>query len=201
MTLVFLLEEASMAAFLEGLLPRLLPEGVDFRLIPHEGKSDLEKSIPRKLRGWRTLNTHTHTHTRFVIVRDQDAADCRAIKARLVSLCAEAGHPNTLVRIACRELEAWLLGDLAAVGQALDKPELATRQNEKKFRQPDSLGNPSQELDLLAPGHGKIGRARAVGPVIDLEGGRSTSFQQFVRGVLRVASDPGPQPTTSATLS
>ena len=184
MTLVFLLEELSMAAFLEGLLPRLLPEGVEFRLLPHEGKSDLEKSIPRKLRAWRTPNT------RFVVVRDQDAADCRAIKARLVTLCAEAGRPDTLVRIACRELEAWLLGDLAAVGQALDKPALAALQRKRKFGQPDLLAKPSEELDALTPGHGKTGRARAVGPIIDLEGGRSTSFQQFVRGVQRLVGGP-----------
>lgn len=50
MTLVFLLEELSMKVFLEGLLPRVLPEHIGVQLIPHEGKSDLEKSIPRKLR-------------------------------------------------------------------------------------------------------------------------------------------------------
>ncbi|MEX1368788.1 MAG: hypothetical protein AB1Z98_37010 [Nannocystaceae bacterium] len=38
MTLVFFLEEKSMKVFLEGLLPRLLPKGVAFTLIGHEGK-------------------------------------------------------------------------------------------------------------------------------------------------------------------
>ena len=52
MKLVFLLEERSMQAALEGILPRLIP-GVEFLCIPHEGKQDLEKSIPRKLRGWK----------------------------------------------------------------------------------------------------------------------------------------------------
>lgn len=49
MTIVFLLEEPSMKVALEGLLPRILP-GENFRLIAHEGKQDLAKSIPRKLR-------------------------------------------------------------------------------------------------------------------------------------------------------
>ena len=35
-----------MAVLLDGLLPRLYP-GLPFQCIPHEGKSDLEKSIPR----------------------------------------------------------------------------------------------------------------------------------------------------------
>jgi hypothetical protein len=57
LTLVFLLEERSMQAFLAGFLPRILPDGVGFQLVPHEGKTDLERSIPRKLRGWRTPET------------------------------------------------------------------------------------------------------------------------------------------------
>jgi len=50
--LVFLPEERSMKTFLEALLPRLFPD-LAFFCIAHEGKSDLEKSIPRKLKGWR----------------------------------------------------------------------------------------------------------------------------------------------------
>lgn len=61
MMLVFMLEEPSMKAFLQGLLPRILPPHVGFKLIPHEGKSDLEKSLKIKLRGWRT------PETRFIV--------------------------------------------------------------------------------------------------------------------------------------
>ena len=55
--LVFLLEEESMKALLEILLPQILPPEVCFLCIPHEGKQDLEKSIPRKLRAWQTPGT------------------------------------------------------------------------------------------------------------------------------------------------
>jgi Endonuclease V len=51
-----LAEEASMALFLEGLLPRILPPdyafGINCFVRPHEGKSDLQKSIPKKLRAF-----------------------------------------------------------------------------------------------------------------------------------------------------
>jgi hypothetical protein len=100
MKIVFLLEEPSMAALLEGLVPRVLP-GVPFQCIPHEGKADLEKSIPRKLRGWREPDV------RFVVIRDQDSADCKDVKRRLAALCKQGNRPDTVVRIACRELEAW----------------------------------------------------------------------------------------------
>lgn len=50
--LVLLLEEESMRVLLDGLLPRLFP-GLPFECVPHDG-TDLERSIPRKLRGWRT---------------------------------------------------------------------------------------------------------------------------------------------------
>ena len=43
---VFLLEEYSMKALLDALLPRLFPD-LRFLCVPHEGKGDLEKSIPR----------------------------------------------------------------------------------------------------------------------------------------------------------
>lgn len=62
--LVFLLEESSMKEMLELLLPRILPDNINYLCIPHESKSDLEKSIPRKLKAWNSPNT------KFVIVRD-----------------------------------------------------------------------------------------------------------------------------------
>lgn len=44
------------------ILPKVLPEGVQYHLIKHEGKQDLEKSLPRKLRAI------THD-ARFIVVR------------------------------------------------------------------------------------------------------------------------------------
>ncbi len=42
-----------MRVLLNGLLPRLFP-GLPFKCVKHEGKTDLERSIPRKLRAWRS---------------------------------------------------------------------------------------------------------------------------------------------------
>ena len=70
--LVFLLEEPSMKRLLEGLLPRLMPgwvAGHHFVCVPHEGKSDLDRSIPRKLSAWQIQGDS------FVVVLDNDGAD------------------------------------------------------------------------------------------------------------------------------
>ena len=115
--IVFLLEERSMKTLLEGLLPRMVP-GTPFLCIPHEGKQDLEKSIPRKIGAWREPGV------RFVIVRDNDGGDCRGLKQRLYDLCRGAGRPDSLVRIVCQELEAWYFGDPEALARAFDRPSL-----------------------------------------------------------------------------
>lgn len=109
--LVFLVEEYSMKVLLDGLLPRLFPT-TSFPCVPHEGKQDLEKSIPRKLRAWREPGV------RFAIVRDNDGGDCRRLKDRLRRLAREGQRKDTLVRIACQELEAWYFGSPDALAIA-----------------------------------------------------------------------------------
>lgn len=180
--LVFLLEEESAKAMLEGLLPRLLPEKVWFRCLVFEGKSDLEGQLVRRLRGYNTPGA------RFVILRDQDAADCLDVKAGLADLCRQAGREREcLVRIACKELESWYLADLAAVETGLQVDGLERLQNRRVFRTPDTVVSPSKELSRIAPTYQKVGGSRAIGPHLDLNNARSTSFSVFVAGVRDLA--------------
>jgi hypothetical protein len=106
--LVVLTEEPSASDLIEGLLPRLLPAGWKHRCISYEGKQDLEKRGPLLLRAWQ------NPAAVFVVLRDQDSGDCRAVKARLVERFTKARVGSILFRIACRELEAWIVGDLEA---------------------------------------------------------------------------------------
>lgn len=123
------------------------------------------------------------------MVRDQDGGDCRAIKDGLVALCASAGKPDTLVRIACQELEAWCIGDLETVATVFEDPGLTKLTAKNKYRSPDTMHKPSDELSRLVPGYGKVAGARRMGPAIRLDGGRSHSFQVFVAGVRRLAEE------------
>lgn len=185
-----------MATLLELLLPRFLPENIVYQVLPHEGKQDLEKSIPRKLRGWQDPDA------RFIVVRDNDNGDCKLLKAKLVKMCAENGHNDVLVRLVCQELEAWYLGDLAAVATAYNAPSIAKQQEKKSFRNPDQLVKPSDRIQKLVPTFTKIGGARAIAPHLRIETNRSRSFQVFVEGVgrlVRNSPDPSQQNCSKQT--
>jgi hypothetical protein len=176
-TMVFLLEEPSMMEFLESFLPRIVTQEWQWQCIPHQGKSDLEQSIPRKMRAW------GEPGVRFIIVRDQDSGDCKRTKKRLSALCQEGGNDNAIIRIACREMESWFLGNLQAVDNAFGTVRLGRLQDKKKYRNPDRLQNPSGELKRLIPVYQKRSGAREIGKHITPEGNRSKSFNVFVHAI------------------
>ncbi len=181
--LVFCLEEPSAREMLKGLLPRLLPEGFEVQYLVFEGKQDLEKRLPRRLRAWQRPDA------RFIVLRDKDSADCVAVKQRLTQLCESAGRSDTLVRIACHELESWYLGDLVAVAAAIGPDSIVRQQRKKRFRDPDGLANPYQVLKQLAPEYQKVSGSRAIGPHLSIENNRSTSFNVFISGIQRLIAD------------
>ncbi|CAK8725337.1 DUF4276 domain-containing protein [Candidatus Electrothrix laxa] len=182
-TLVFFLEEPSAKEMLLGILPKILPEHVVPRFIVFEGKQDLEKQLVRKLKLWQLPDS------RFIVLRDQDAGDCRKIKENLREKCKEAGRMDTIVRIACHELESFYLGDLQAVEKGLAMSGLAKRQNQRKFRQPDNLPNPARELTMLTKkSYQKIAGSRAIGRYLHPENNRSNSFNVLIKAVRDIVS-------------
>ena len=178
MEIVFLVEEISMKIFLEAILPNILPDGVSFLIIPHTGKTDLRKSIPHKLEGW------TKPKAKFVIVHDQDANDCIALKKELEDLCKKYSK-DVLIRIPCHELEAWYFGDLVAVGEAYDM-NLVRFTRKAKYRNPDMIQHPKEELKKIVPKLQQINGAQKIGANIVIERNTSKSFQVFVSGVRRL---------------
>ena len=179
--IVFLLEEPSMKALLEGMLPGMFPEMV-FQYLPHEGKQDLEKSIPRKLRAWREPGV------RFVILRDNDGGNCIALKERLTQLCAEGGKDDSLVRIVCQELEAWYLGDTYALAAAFGDERLGRIGRRARFRNPDEVQNPSDALKELIPNFHKVAAAELMATHLSRERNISPSFQALLTGLDRLIS-------------
>ena len=161
--LVFFLEEPSAREMLRGILPKILPADISTQFVVFSGKQDLEKRLPVRLRAWR------QPQTLFVVLRDQDSGDCKAIKAGLAKQCNVAGQPGALVRIACHELESFYLGDLAAVAKSIGPDNLGVQQMKAKFRHPDRLANPAQELKKMAPSYQKVAGTRAIGPHMNVE--------------------------------
>lgn len=194
--IVFLLEEPSAQALLAGLFRRVIPEetGIQPRFIVFEGKQDPEKQMERKLRGY--LNPTA----RFLVLRDQDSVDCRVVKQSLLKRCTAEGRPKAAVRIACRELEAFYLGDLAAVERAFELKGLARRQKEQKFREPDRHGSPSRELESLTRNrYQKVSGSRAIAPHLALHGSHSTSFRQLLQAMDRLKRELLAAPNTTVS--
>lgn len=181
MRLVFLLEERSTKHLLDIILPKVLPPDVSYITIPHEGKSDLQKSIPRKLSGW------NEPDAKFIIVQDQDSNDCKQLKEHLIQLCSKSNKP-ILIRIACHEMESWYFGDLDAVSQAYGK-DFTKLSKKKKFRNPDDIVNPKEELKALIPEHEQIDGAERIGPFMDLCNNSSNSFNVLIEGIKRLVAE------------
>ncbi|MDW8337345.1 MAG: DUF4276 family protein [Tepidimonas sp.] len=171
-----------MKAFLLEFLPRLVPgwrHEEHFLLVPHEGKSDLDKSIPRKVKAWREPGV------RFVIVRDNDGADCTALKGRLLSLCQGASC-QVLVRLICQELESWYLAQENALADAYPSKVKAIKQLVRRYAEPDMCAKPSRELARVIPEFQKQDAARRLGRLLAIDDSRSASFRVFVSGVQRL---------------
>jgi hypothetical protein len=185
-TLAFFLEEPSAREMLAGILPRLLPEGVHPQYLIFQGKQHLEKNLVKKLRGWRRPDTI------FVVMRDQDAADCRTVKQKLATLCREAGRESVLIRIACRELESFYLGDLAAVEKGLGLSGLVKLRDMSRYKNPDELTQPADELtSLTGRAYQKVAGSRAIAPHLDLSSNRSKSFNNLLSGLRRILGSGG----------
>ena len=180
-TIVFFLEEPSAKEMLQGILPRFLPYEFNTRYVVFQGKQDMEKQLEKRLRGWLLPDSL------FVILRDQDSANCKDIKARLVDLCMRSGKGEALVRIACKELESFYLGDLKAVEKGLELRGLADKQEKRKYRTPDALGNPYMELSTLTGNlYQKVSGSRSIGPYLDLDKNCSRSFCALLSGIKKL---------------
>ena len=181
MRLVVLTEERSMAQLLKTVLPKVLPKDINVLTIPHNGKSDLQKSIPIKLKGW------NYPEDIFLIVQDQDSNDCKQLKNELAEI-AKPFNKKFLIRIACHELEAWYWGDLSAVSIAYNK-DVKHFSNKSSYRIPDQVINPKSEFMKLFPEHQQIMGAELISEHMDIERNTSESFQALVSGVRKLASN------------
>jgi hypothetical protein len=135
-TLHVFTEEPSAKNVFDVLLPKLLPEDVSFRVYPHQGKRDLESALRKSLPSISKI-----PGSRILITRDQDSADCTDVKGGISEIIDNSCKCDYLIRIACKELESWILGDLEAIKSAYPrfKPELHLTKSD--FRNVDHITN------------------------------------------------------------
>lgn len=169
--IVLLTEEVSMRVTLETLIRKHRPdlvEGVHWWVLSFNGKTDLEKNIPQKMRRWNFGNPM------FVILRDNDGSNCKILKQHLEGLASPIGKPFK-VRVVCQELEGWFLGDNQAVTAAYPHCEFSNAT--AKYRDPDRMTNASQELEQLTGDSSKVERASLIAPHLEPSRNVSRSFQ------------------------
>ena len=85
-------------------------------------------------------------------------------------------------------MEAFFLGDLAAVATAYEQPKLLRYQNKREYRDADAIDKPAQRLFYLVPGYRKREGARRIAPLLSAERSRSKSFCALVRSLEQFAS-------------
>ena len=146
----------------------------------------LERQLVRKVRGWQRPGAA------FVVLRDQDSADCHAVKDRLTELVDASGRKPALVRVACRELESWVVGDWHAVAQAFERPHLAGQSAKAAYKDPDQLVRPVESLRRFIPDYQKRSGARRVGRLLDPQRNHSKSFRVFCAGIQELAGRAEP---------
>jgi hypothetical protein len=203
MHIEFLVEEPSAEEALNSLVPKMCGAGVSYRIHPFQGKPDLLKRLPNRLRGYKRLldeGRAPYEKDRFCIVvlvdaDSVDASKCKDLKQRLDEearrarlVCksdASLGSAfHVLNRIAVEELEAWFFGDMDAVVTAYPAVPRGL-EGRRRYRDPDHIaGGTWEALDRVLrrvgyrPG-GKRRVARKISTQMDPSRNRSRSFQVF----------------------
>lgn len=184
-----LVEEPSMENFLRTKLPEILPQG--YRLShnvfirTHNGKSDLLKSVPKKIQAF----SQYFQPARIIIIQDQDSNNCKVLKQQILDTCSKAGSCPVLVRIACRELENWYLGDLKAIDQTYPGSKAGAHGAKARYGNPDNCQG-TVEMKKLVAGFQKGQASREIPSHMDLSRNNSPSLAHLVNGIKRFLGEP-----------
>ena len=198
MHIEFLLEERSAEVVLNHLLPKILPDNVKYKFHVFQGKQDLLKKLPGRLKGYRLWLPDDY---RIVVLVDEDRENCIELKGQLESAAREAGlitksnaqrdgDFQVVNRLAIEELEAWFFGDIAALREEYPKVS-ESLQYQRKYRDPDAVrGGTYEALERLLIRNryytGKLPKtevARNIAQHMEPSRNRSKSFQVFVEGI------------------
>lgn len=209
-----LVEDSSGERLLAQLLPQILGQQGDphtWRLMSYKGigripqgltaKADPAKRIlldrlPKILRGY----GKSPGYDAVVVVVDSDRRDCKEFLQELKSVADQCKPaPNTMFRLAIEEIEAWYLGDRAAL---LDAYPRAKRDVLDRYVQDSVCGTWEMLADAIhvggaaaikkagwpLPGQLKHEWAERIGPFMRLNQNVSPSFGKLRDGLISLIS-------------
>lgn len=201
--LEILVEEPSAEVALKNLIPKILGSKSSFNIIPHQGKIDLLKKLPSKLKAY---SKWIDNHTKIVVLVDLDKENCKSLKRKLNKIAEKSGLINKttigdftnnfqiLNRIAIEELESWFLGDKNALIKTYPRLKLKIF-NKSKYKNPDSIKNAWEELERVLQryeyypqGLESIKNARLISSNMDVNSNFSKSFNCFKEGLIQLIS-------------
>ena len=184
-----LTEEPSMEAFLEVLLPRLMPQAT-FSVHSFQNKQNLLRKLGSRLRAYEKWLPENY---RIAVLIDRDNGDCLELKEQLESIAIGSGlvtrtrirdgRWQVVNRIVVEELEAWYFGDWEAVCRAYPRTS-ANIPRKAAYRHPDSIKGGTweaferilQRCGYFEGGLRKVEAARAIARFVDPARNRSDSF-------------------------
>lgn len=196
MRIEFFLEERSAEVALRSILPKILSKDIEFGFHVFEGKRDLLKKLPKRLKGYRHWIPDDF---RIMVLIDEDRQNCKKLKAELEKAAYDAGYvtksnapPNhsfqVVTRLAIEELEAWFIGDPDAIRDAYPKVSRSFHLR-TNMRNPDHIpGGTSEALGRLLKQYypkwlPKVEVAQNISVHMEPSRNSSRSFQVFVEGI------------------
>jgi len=140
----FLVEDYSMRKFLEGILPRLGFDEQIFEIKHHRGKEDLLSNLHK------IIPSLSRRAEQIIVLIDRDQQDCVELKKKIKGEMAWC-FCEYKIRIACYELEAWFLGDMAAIAKCSPRFKASFFQGKEKYRDVDNIPKPSRVIEKIVP--------------------------------------------------
>ena len=196
--ILLLVEGGSEERFMRTFLPHLgFKADVDFFLRSYGGRAHWKSRTRKDLRGWKTPEVR-----KFIIQQDQEelSNDCKKVKQDILNWVKEQCPKQSkrlLVRITCRELEAWYLGNPDALWEAFPEASGPVRKRvlSKCKNTPDGTREKPSEILRGVAGRDaqfpKKNAARDMGDILGRKcaedtgegfgGNLSPSFRCFVR--------------------
>ncbi|AAM72145.1 MAG TPA: DUF4276 domain-containing protein [Chlorobaculum sp.] len=193
-----LVEEPSMEEALRHLLPKIIGNRAGWKVINMGSKGRLMKELPNRLRGYKQ-RMDKGEKIKIIVLIDRDNDNCHDLKRQLEDMARKAGLQTKTAagtggaafqvvnRIAIEELEAWFMGDTAALQCAFTSLRGVRFPN--SFNNPDNDGTWERlhhflkQNGIYRKSYPKIDAARTIAKHMDPGRNRSRSFQYFVQGV------------------
>lgn len=183
-TLHIFTEEQSAKNVFETIVPPLLPNDVTLRVYQHQGKQDLEKAIKKTVPSISKIPGSV-----ILITQDQDNDDCKVVKQRIIDLLDNKCACIYSVRIVCRELESWFLGDLHAIQRAYPRFRIDNHIHKSEFKNVDAIQKPNNYLLRIIPEYSgrdklpKLETSEKISKFLDINNNTSESFKQTLLAI------------------